>query len=141
MQLGTNEEEATETKEHAVPRGLCENFINALKLLANQQRDGDSPIQNIVSGLLEKVGNVSRTIWEATLPRTIIVPWRWATYARASDIQDVKGEEVDTLRACINVDHIGATFWGPPLVDADWHAFCHAMCEGIGGSEWDQKAE
>ena len=32
----------------------CENLINALKLLANQQKDGDSPIQNIVKGLREK---------------------------------------------------------------------------------------
>ena len=30
-----------------VPQGLCENLINALKLLTNQQRDGDCPIQNI----------------------------------------------------------------------------------------------
>ena len=35
----------------------CENLINALKLLANQQKDGDSPIQNIVMGL---TGNVLR---------------------------------------------------------------------------------
>ena len=30
------------------------NLINALKLLANQQKDGDSPIQNIIMGLEEK---------------------------------------------------------------------------------------
>ena len=33
---------------------MCDNLINALKLLANQQQDGDSPIQSIVIGLLEK---------------------------------------------------------------------------------------
>ena len=38
-----------------------ENLINALKLLANNQRDGDSPIQNIVTGFREKAGNVLRT--------------------------------------------------------------------------------
>ena len=32
-------------RAHAVPQGLCENLVNALKLLANQQREGDSPIQ------------------------------------------------------------------------------------------------
>ena len=32
MQLGTNEDEATVFRAHAVPQGLCENFINALKL-------------------------------------------------------------------------------------------------------------
>ena len=39
---------------HAAPQGLCENSINALKLLANQQKDGDSPIQCIVTGLCER---------------------------------------------------------------------------------------
>ena len=45
VQPGTNEDEATVFRAHAVPQGLCENLVNALKLLANQQRDGDSPIQ------------------------------------------------------------------------------------------------
>ena len=31
--------------------GLCGNLINALKLLANQQKDGDSQIQSIVHRL------------------------------------------------------------------------------------------
>ena len=34
---------------------------------------------------------------------------------------------MDTLKACINVDHMGEKFWGPPMVDADWHAFCQAI--------------
>ena len=41
-------------KAHAAPLGLCDNLINALKLLANQQRDGDSPNQSIVTGLHER---------------------------------------------------------------------------------------
>ena len=52
VQLDTNEDEATVFRAHAVPQGLCENLINALKLLVNQQRDGDSP--NIVTGLRER---------------------------------------------------------------------------------------
>ena len=39
---------------HAEPQGLCENLINALKLLANLQKDGDSPIQSVVTGLSER---------------------------------------------------------------------------------------
>ena len=54
MQLDTNKEEAKVFRAHAAPQRLFENLINALKLLANQQRDGDSPIQNIVTGLREK---------------------------------------------------------------------------------------
>ena len=39
---------------HAVPQGVCENLINALKRLANQHKDGDSPIQSIVTGICER---------------------------------------------------------------------------------------
>ena len=28
--------------------------------------------------------------------------------------------------------------WRPPLVDADWHAFCQAMYKGIEGIEWEE---
>ena len=38
----------------AAPQGLCENLINVLKLLANQQSDGDSPVQSVVTGLHER---------------------------------------------------------------------------------------
>ena len=41
-------------KAHAAPQGLCENLIDALKLLGKQQSDGDSPIQSIVTGLHER---------------------------------------------------------------------------------------
>ena len=37
-----------------VPHGVCENLINAIKLLANQQKDGDIPIQSIVTGLCDR---------------------------------------------------------------------------------------
>ena len=30
---------------------------------------------------------------------------------------------------------------GPPLVDADWHAFCQAIYKGIEGSEWEELFE
>ena len=42
------------SKAHAVPQGLCENLINALKLLANQQKDGDSPVQSLVTSLCDR---------------------------------------------------------------------------------------
>ena len=43
--------EAKVFNAHAVPQGLCGNLIDALKFLANQQEDGDGPIQNIVTNL------------------------------------------------------------------------------------------
>ena len=61
VQLGTNEDEATFFREHAAPQGLCENLINALKLLANQQTDGDSPIQRIATGVQERSKKASWT--------------------------------------------------------------------------------
>ena len=41
MQTGESVEQAKVFKAHAIPQSLCENLINALKLLANQQEDGD----------------------------------------------------------------------------------------------------
>ena len=41
-------------KAHAAPQGLCEKLINALKLLANQQKDGGSPIRSIATGFCER---------------------------------------------------------------------------------------
>ena len=57
VQTGASASQAEVSKAHAVPQGLCENLINALKLLANQQKDGDSPIQSIVGGLCERSRN------------------------------------------------------------------------------------
>ena len=54
VHFGTNANEAKVLNAYAVPQGLCGNLINALKLLANWQNDGDSPIQSIVTGLHER---------------------------------------------------------------------------------------
>ena len=44
-------EHAKVFKAHSIPQGLCENLINALKLLANPQEDEDGLVQNIVTNL------------------------------------------------------------------------------------------
>ena len=49
-----NANEAKVLKAQTVPLELCDNLINELKLLANQQKDGDSPIRSIVTVLHEK---------------------------------------------------------------------------------------
>ena len=54
VQLGANATEAKEFRAHEAPPGLCDNLVNTLKMLANQQKDGDSPIQSIVTGLHER---------------------------------------------------------------------------------------
>ena len=47
-------------------------------------------------------------------------------------------EEVGTWESCINVDHIAKGRWSPHLVDADWHAFCQALYQGIEGEDWGE---
>ena len=55
VQLGANAHEAKVFRSTCSAFGeLCDNLINALKLLANQQKDGDSPNQSIVTGLHER---------------------------------------------------------------------------------------
>ena len=41
VQTGESVNQAKVFKAHAVPQGVCGNLINALKMLANQQEDGD----------------------------------------------------------------------------------------------------
>ena len=48
----------------------------------------------------------------------------------------LRAEEVGTWKSCINVNHIAKEWWGPSLVDADWHAFCQALYKGIEGEDW-----
>ena len=53
-ETGESLNQAKVFQARAVPQGLCGNLINALKLLANQQEDGDGLIQNIVTNLGER---------------------------------------------------------------------------------------
>ena len=53
VQTGESVNEAKVFRAHAVPQGICGNLINALKLLANEQEDGDGLIQNAVTNLCE----------------------------------------------------------------------------------------
>ena len=47
-----------------------------------------------------------------------------------------RAEEVGSRKLCINGGHVAEDRWGPPLADADWHAFCRAIYKGTEGSEW-----
>ena len=50
-QDSTDPREATVVRAHAALEGTCENVSNAMKLLTNQQKDGDSPVGTTVTGL------------------------------------------------------------------------------------------
>ena len=54
VQLGANANEAKVVRTHADPKGPCDSLINALKLVANQQKHDDSPIQSFVTSLHER---------------------------------------------------------------------------------------
>ena len=51
---GVSASQAKVFKARAVPHDLRENLINALKLFANRQKNGDSPIQSIFTSLCER---------------------------------------------------------------------------------------
>ena len=38
----------------------------------------------------------------------------------------------------MNVNNIEPERWGPPLVDADWCAFCQALYKGIEREDWEE---
>ena len=161
IRLGSahNATEAKGVKAHAALLGLCDNLISSLKLLANQQKDGDSPIQSIVTGLHERsregimewprsfirkdnhgaldVGHAH----EGIMPTRVRKPKFSEAYPEAAiregaEELTLRADDVGTLKAFINIDHIEYDRWEPPLVDADWHAFCRAIYKGIEGESW-----
>ena len=161
---GVSASQAKVFKGHAVPQGVCENLINALKLLANQQKHGDSPIQSIVTGLLRKkqkrimeglrnfievdnhcalnVGLLN----EGTRPFEVRRP-KFEEGSPEVLIREgpeeltLRTEEVGSHISYINVEHIAEDRWGPPLVDADWRAFWQAIYKGIEGEDWGELYE
>ena len=52
--------------------------------------------------------------------------------------ETLRAEEVNTQKSCINVDHMAQDRWEPPLVDADWHAFCQTIYKGTEGKYWEE---
>ena len=51
IQYSTDHRGAKVFRAHLAPQGMCDNLTSALKLLSNQQKDGDSPVRMIVPGL------------------------------------------------------------------------------------------
>ena len=134
---------------HAVPQGLCENLINALNLVANQQNDGDSPIQNIATRLRNfiqvhnhcalEVGHLKEGTrsFEVRRPKCEEGGPEVST-REVPEESTLRTEEVGSKKSCINVDHIEQDRWRAPLVDADWHAFCQAIYKGNEGKDWEE---
>ena len=47
----------------------------------------------------------------------------------------LRAEEVNALKAHMDVNHIKLERWSSPLVGADWYAFCQALYKGIEGED------
>ena len=145
----------------AAPWWLCDDWVNAPKLLANQQKDGDSPIQSIVTGLHERsrrgimdglrnfnavdnrssvdVGGLRRgTISIFVQKQKFSEAFSGVIIREGADELALRGEELGMQRSFIDTKHIEIERWGPPLVDADWHASCQAIHKGIEGDEWKE---
>ena len=60
------------------------------------------------------------------------------TVRESPDQLTLTAEEVGTWKSYTNVHHIAKERWGPPLVDADWHAFCQALYKDIEGEDWGE---
>ena len=66
---------------HAPPQGMCENLVKALRLLANQQKDGDGPVKMVVQGLqvksrLKIMDGLRRFIMVENHEAVKVVNWR-----------------------------------------------------------------
>ena len=101
--------------------------------MANQQKDGDSPIQNIIMGLKEKckeritnglrsfiasdnhsaveVGHLPRGQRPFNVSRPEMNGYRPEVLREGADDLTLRAENFGTLKACIDVDHIDKHFW------------------------------
>ena len=161
VQTGESVNQAKVFRAHAVPQGLCGNLIDALKLLANQQEDGDGLIQNTVTnlgvrsrkdltqGLREfikidnqralEVGYLSQGMEKFKVRRPKVPEGcPKVTVRKNPDELTLRAEEVGTLKTHINVDHMAKESWSHPLIDCDSYAFCQALYKGIEGEDWEK---
>ena len=51
---------------------------------------------------------------------------------------DIESRGSQHVESSINVDHIEENKWGPPLVNAAWHAVCQAIFKGIEEKEREE---
>ena len=63
------------------------------------------------------------------------------TSRESTDELTRRAEEVNTLQALIEAQHIKPERWSPPLIDADSYAFCQALYKGIEGKDWEEMSD
>ena len=132
------------------PQGLCANLINALKLLANQQEDGDGLLQNVMTnlgkgsrkGLRDGLRDFIRVDNDRALDvgelRRGTGTFKFGSPKVPEGRSDITGGRSEYLEVVDRVKHIEPERWGPPLLDADWYAFCQALYKDIEGKYWEE---
>ena len=60
-----------------------------------------------------------------------------AVIREGADELTLRAQEEGVLRTFIDTSNVGDQRWRPPPVDADWHAFCQAISQGVEGPEWE----
>ena len=128
MQESTDRREAIVFRSHAAAQGVCDNLINALKLMANQQKDGDSPVKMVVQGFQEK----SRLKIMEGLRRFILVDN--PEVVKVGDLEK-NVESRPVVKPKSTTYFLDVVVRSIPLVNEDWHAICQAIFQGVEGSD------
>ena len=129
VQTGDSIDQAKVFKAHAVLQSLCAKLINALKLQANQQEDGDGLLHNIVKdlgmesrkGLTDGLPEFMRIDSKCALEVGYLNRGRGTFKVRKPKVPEgcpevivresleeltLRAEEVGTVKAYVNVDHV-----------------------------------
>ena len=139
---------------------MCDNLVNSLKLFTNPQNYGDSPVGKIVAGVLEKSRSSTKDgirkfiavdnydavkvgdMHQETKSKKVVKP-KFTTDFPGAVIREGAGKltlrahEEGVLRTFIDPSNVEDQRWEPPLFDADWHAFCQTIFQGVDGAEWE----
>ena len=90
VQTGESVHQAKVFRAHAVPQGLFGNMINALKLLAKQQEDGDGFTQNIVTNLCDEGADGIYTTRQSSCPGSRRLERRFENFFKNEGRKDQK---------------------------------------------------
>ena len=131
-------------------------MINALKLLANEQEDGDDFLQNIGNnlgkesrrGLTDGLRDFIKVDNERALDVGALRRGTGNTSSseaensgRGSDVWSGRARIIESLEGFDKCQPLEPERWNPPLVDADGYAFCQALYKGIEGEDREEMFE
>ena len=134
IQHSADRRDATVFRSHAAAHGVCDNLVNAFKLLATQQQNGDSLVKVlVVEGLQErnrlkmmeelrndeavKIGDLEKTQELLRVVKPMFTgDFPGAVVREGVDELTLRREETGMLRTCIDTTDVGGRSWGPPLV-------------------------